>query len=75
MSGGIRDDEPLEAAMATGCRQVNIGTAALEQPEWCAKRRDVRRPGGGGPSTSACARWLPVRVDQDGGDLYETPPA
>ena len=36
MSGGIRDDESLAAAMATGCRRVNIGTAALEQPEWCA---------------------------------------
>ena len=36
MSGGIRDDESLEAAMATGCRRVNIGTAALEQPQWCA---------------------------------------
>src|SRR3954466_7079895 len=33
--GGIRDDESLAAAMATGCRRVNIGTAALEQPEWC----------------------------------------
>ena len=32
MSGGIRDQESLEAAMATGCRRVNIGTAALEQP-------------------------------------------
>ena len=37
MSGGIRDDESLESALATGCRRVNIGTAALEQPEWCAK--------------------------------------
>src|SRR3954464_9427392 len=37
MSGGIRDEESLEAAMATGCRRVNIGTAALEKPEWCAK--------------------------------------
>src|SRR4051812_6776378 len=36
MSGGIRDDESLSAAMATGCRRVNIGTAALEQPAWCA---------------------------------------
>ena len=46
MSGGIRDDESLEAAMATGCRRVNIGTAALEQPEWCAARdRRARRPG------------------------------
>ena len=32
MSGGIRDDASLEAALATGCRRVNIGTAALEQP-------------------------------------------
>src|SRR6185436_16273489 len=37
MSGGIRDDASLEAAMATGCRRVNIGTAAPEQPEWCAR--------------------------------------
>ena len=37
LSGGIRDDESLKAALATGCRRVNIGTAALEDPEWCAK--------------------------------------
>ena len=37
LSGGIRDDESLEAALATGCARVNIGTAALEDPEWCAK--------------------------------------
>ena len=36
MSGGIRDDESLEAALATGCARVNIGTAALENPDWCA---------------------------------------
>ncbi|HYO31869.1 MAG TPA: bifunctional 1-(5-phosphoribosyl)-5-((5-phosphoribosylamino)methylideneamino)imidazole-4-carboxamide isomerase/phosphoribosylanthranilate isomerase PriA [Nocardioidaceae bacterium] len=36
MSGGIRDDETLTAALATGCRRVNIGTAALERPQWCA---------------------------------------
>ena len=30
MSGGIRDDESLAAALGTGCRRVNIGTAALE---------------------------------------------
>jgi len=36
MSGGIRDDDSLAAAMTAGCRRVNIGTAALEQPEWCA---------------------------------------
>jgi phosphoribosyl isomerase A len=34
MSGGIRDDESLERALATGCARVNIGTAALEKPEW-----------------------------------------
>jgi phosphoribosylanthranilate isomerase len=37
LSGGIRDDESLDAALATGCRRVNIGTAALENPVWCAK--------------------------------------
>ena len=37
MSGGIRDDESLERALATGCRRVIIGTAALEQPDWVAK--------------------------------------
>jgi phosphoribosylanthranilate isomerase len=37
LSGGIRDDESLRAALATGCRRVNLGTAALENPVWCAK--------------------------------------
>jgi phosphoribosylanthranilate isomerase len=71
MSGGIRDDESLEAAMATGCRRVNIGTAALEQPEWCAKAiatygdrvaigLDVRG------TTLAARGWT-----REGGDLYE----
>ena len=70
-SGGIRDDESLEAAMATGCRRVNIGTAALEQPEWCARAigtygdrvaigLDVRG------TTLAARGWT-----QDGGDLWE----
>ncbi len=36
MSGGIRDDDSLEAALATGCARVNLGTAALEDPDWCA---------------------------------------
>jgi phosphoribosylanthranilate isomerase len=36
LSGGIRDDETLQAALATGCRRVNLGTAALENPQWCA---------------------------------------
>jgi phosphoribosyl isomerase A len=71
MSGGIRDDESLAAAMATGCRRVNIGTAALEQPEWCAAAiakygdrvavgLDVRG------RTLAARGWT-----QDGGDLYD----
>lgn len=37
LSGGIRDDESLAAALATGCARVNLGTAALEDPQWCAK--------------------------------------
>ncbi len=37
LSGGIRDDASLRAALATGCARVNIGTAALEDPEWCAR--------------------------------------
>ncbi|HET7690361.1 MAG TPA: bifunctional 1-(5-phosphoribosyl)-5-((5-phosphoribosylamino)methylideneamino)imidazole-4-carboxamide isomerase/phosphoribosylanthranilate isomerase PriA [Nocardioidaceae bacterium] len=71
MSGGIRDDESLEAAMATGCRRVNIGTAALEQPDWCAQAiatygdrvavgLDVRG------RTLAARGWT-----KEGGDLYE----
>jgi phosphoribosylanthranilate isomerase len=72
LSGGIRDDESLDRALATGCRRVNIGTAALERPEWCAKviaqhgdrvaiGLDVR-------GTVLAARgWT-----KDGGDLYET---
>jgi phosphoribosyl isomerase A len=37
LSGGIRDDDSLKAALATGCRRVNLGTAALENPKWCAQ--------------------------------------
>jgi phosphoribosyl isomerase A len=36
LSGGIRDDAALTAALATGCTRVVIGTAALEQPDWVA---------------------------------------
>ncbi len=71
LSGGIRDDESLAAALATGCRRVNIGTAALEQPEWCARAiaehgdrvavgLDVRA------RTLAARGWT-----REGGDLYE----
>ncbi len=35
LSGGIRDDESLERALSTGCARVNIGTAAVENPQWC----------------------------------------
>ncbi|GGK68303.1 bifunctional 1-(5-phosphoribosyl)-5-((5-phosphoribosylamino)methylideneamino)imidazole-4-carboxamide isomerase/phosphoribosylanthranilate isomerase PriA [Nocardia camponoti] len=37
LSGGIRDDESLKAALATGAARVNLGTAAIENPEWCAR--------------------------------------
>lgn len=37
LSGGIRDDASLSAALATGCARVNLGTAALENPQWCAQ--------------------------------------
>ena len=37
LSGGIRDDESLAAALATGCARVNLGTAALTNPAWCAR--------------------------------------
>ncbi len=71
MSGGIRDDATLEAALATGCTRVNIGTAALENPDWCASviarygdriavGLDVRG------TTLAARGWT-----EDGGDLWE----
>ena len=72
MSGGIRDDASLDAAMATGCARVNLGTAALENPEWTrdaiarygervAVGLDVRG------TTLAARGWT-----RDGGDLWET---
>ena len=72
LSGGIRDDASLERALATGCARVNIGTAALERPEWCeeiiadhgdriAIGLDVRG------SKLAARGWT-----REGGDLYET---
>ncbi len=72
LSGGIRDDASLERALATGCRRVNIGTAALESPQWCeqvigefgdriAIGLDVR-------GTRLAARgWT-----REGGELFET---
>ena len=72
LSGGIRNAETLEIALATGCRRVNIGTAALEDPEWTARAiaehgdrvaigLDVR-------GTRLAARgWT-----SEGGELWET---
>ncbi|MEU0534890.1 bifunctional 1-(5-phosphoribosyl)-5-((5-phosphoribosylamino)methylideneamino)imidazole-4-carboxamide isomerase/phosphoribosylanthranilate isomerase PriA [Amycolatopsis tolypomycina] len=37
LSGGIRDDASLKAALDTGARRVNLGTAALEDPEWTSR--------------------------------------
>lgn len=37
LSGGIRDDESLRRALSSGCTRVNLGTAALENPEWTAR--------------------------------------
>jgi phosphoribosylanthranilate isomerase len=37
LSGGIRDDDSLAAALEAGCARVNLGTAALENPQWCAR--------------------------------------
>jgi 1-(5-phosphoribosyl)-5-[(5-phosphoribosylamino)methylideneamino] imidazole-4-carboxamide isomerase/N-(5'phosphoribosyl)anthranilate isomerase len=71
LSGGIRDDASLAAALATGCARVNIGTAALEQPDWVraaiaahgdniAVGLDVRG------TTQAARGWT-----RDGGELDE----
>ena len=71
LSGGIRDDPSLVAAMATGCRRVNLGTAALESPGWVrdaiasygdriAVGLDVRG------TTLAGRGWT-----RDGGELYD----
>jgi 1-(5-phosphoribosyl)-5-[(5-phosphoribosylamino)methylideneamino] imidazole-4-carboxamide isomerase/N-(5'phosphoribosyl)anthranilate isomerase len=75
LSGGIRDDGSLAAALATGAARVNLGTAALEAPDWVrsviarlgervAVGLDVRRDG---ESYRFAARgWT-----RDGGDLFE----
>jgi phosphoribosyl isomerase A len=71
LSGGIRDDASLEAALATGARRVNLGTAALENPEWTetviAKYGDQIAVGLDVRGTTLAARgWT-----QEGGDLWE----
>lgn len=71
LSGGIRDDVSLRAALATGCRRVNIGTAALESPDWVRRAigehgdriavgLDVRG------TTLAARGWT-----RSGGELYD----
>ncbi|MDQ3422952.1 MAG: bifunctional 1-(5-phosphoribosyl)-5-((5-phosphoribosylamino)methylideneamino)imidazole-4-carboxamide isomerase/phosphoribosylanthranilate isomerase PriA [Actinomycetota bacterium] len=71
MSGGIRDDASLEAALATGCTRVNIGTAALEEPNWC--RAAIDRHGDRiAVALDVRGRTLAARGwTEDGGDLYE----
>jgi phosphoribosyl isomerase A len=72
LSGGIRDDATLAAALATGCRRVNLGTAALETPEWVAK---VIAEHGERIAVGLDVRGRTLRGrgwTRDGGDLYET---
>ena len=71
MSGGIRDDASLERALATGCTRVNLGTAALEDPEWTAgaiaRHGDAIAVGLDVRGTTLAARgWT-----REGGDLWE----
>jgi 1-(5-phosphoribosyl)-5-[(5-phosphoribosylamino)methylideneamino] imidazole-4-carboxamide isomerase/N-(5'phosphoribosyl)anthranilate isomerase len=72
LSGGIRDDQSLARALAIGCRRVNLGTAALENPDWTSRviaehgdriavGLDVRG------HVLAARGWT-----QEGGDLFET---
>src|SRR6476660_6284623 len=72
MSGGIRDDASLERALATGCARVNIGTAALENPDWVrsviARHGDRVAVGLDVRGTRLAARgWT-----AEGGELHET---
>lgn len=72
LSGGIRDDGSLRRALSTGCKRINLGTAALENPEWTAEvikefgdliavGLDVRG------HTLAARGWT-----KEGGNLFET---
>jgi len=71
MSGGIRDDASLEAALATGCARVNLGTAALESPDWV--RSAIARYGDKvAVGLDVRGRTLSARGwTQDGGELFE----
>lgn len=75
LTGGIRDDASLNRALATGAKRVNIGTAALEDPDWAAEA--IAKHG------EAIAVDIAVREEDgqwrtkgrgwtsDGGDLWE----
>ena len=72
LSGGIRDAESLAFALGTGCRRVNLGTAALEHPEWTAsaiaEHGDRVAVGLDVRGTRLAARgWT-----SEGGELWET---
>jgi 1-(5-phosphoribosyl)-5-[(5-phosphoribosylamino)methylideneamino] imidazole-4-carboxamide isomerase/N-(5'phosphoribosyl)anthranilate isomerase len=72
LSGGIRDDDSLEAALSTGAVRVNLGTAALESPDWVrsaiARHGDRIAVGLDVRGTTLAARgWT-----QEGGDLWQT---
>ncbi|RAV33867.1 bifunctional 1-(5-phosphoribosyl)-5-((5-phosphoribosylamino)methylideneamino)imidazole-4-carboxamide isomerase/phosphoribosylanthranilate isomerase PriA [Corynebacterium heidelbergense] len=75
LSGGIRDDESLERALSTGCERVNIGTAALEDPQWCESviRRYGEKIAIGLDTRQVEGQWrLRGRGwTSDGGDLWE----
>ena len=72
LSGGIRDDASLAAALATGCARVNVGTAALERPGWV---RDVIAAHGERVAVGLDVRGNALAArgwTRDGGDLSET---
>lgn len=72
LSGGIRDDESLNRALSTGAKRINLGTAALENPDWTKKVIEIHQ--------DKIAIGLDVRGrtlaargwTKDGGDLFET---
>ena len=71
LSGGIRDDATLDAALSTGARRINLGTAALENPEWAAhviaEYGDAIAVGLDVRGTTLAARgWT-----KEGGDLWD----
>lgn len=71
LSGGIRDDESLSRALSTGCTRINLGTAAMENPDWTS--RIVARYGERiAVGLDVRGRTLAARGwTKEGGDLYE----